>query len=86
MPQIRNLKNLGIHPNYDESYLGLLQAGVEAAEVEYEQFADVAKNIKLFGCKNMYRVIIEIWCRMIYQRHISANPGYKPVVFEYEMS
>ena len=28
----------------NESYLVLLQAGVEAAEVEYEWFAGVAKN------------------------------------------
>ena len=43
------MKNLGIRPNYDESHLGLLQAGVEAAEVEYEWFAGVAKNIKLIS-------------------------------------
>ena len=50
------MKNLGIHPNYDESYLGLLQAGVEAAEVEYEWFAGVAKNIKLISS-----LILEGW-------------------------
>ena len=34
---------------YDDSYLGLLQADVEAAEVEYEWFAGVAKNRKLIS-------------------------------------
>ena len=58
MPQIRNLKNLGIRPNYDESHLGLLQAGVEAAEVEYEWFAGVAKNTKLISCELMAHFLL----------------------------